>query len=648
MVNITKTFLTKLNKDPIKVLDSLSEEEIVHIIQKANYEYRNNKNTIMTDDMFDLIKDYLEIKNPNHPILTSIGASVVGDKVELPYFMGSLDKIKSDDRLLDKFKQTYTCSYIISDKLDGNSAMFYIDKDGSPKLFTRGDGTYGQDVSHLLPFINNIPKSTLNKGYAIRGELIISRKDFQTVSTKGANARNMVAGILNAKIPDLQTAKLVQFVAYELVNPKEVPESQMQTMSNLGFKVVHRVIISDHMLSNNYLSDFLIDRRKNSEFEVDGIVVMHNGSHNRIKENPKHGFAFKSVQTMEKAEVVVTHIDWNLSKDGYMIPVVNFNAVHLAGVMIQKANGFNGKYIKDNKLGPGSRIIIMRSGDVIPYIVEVLSTSATGNPSMPDIDYEWSKTGVDIIAKKENNSEVEDTLKLKNIIYFFDKLDIKGVSGGTITKIYNAGYKDIKSIISISKDQLLQIDGFQEKSAQNTYDALKNGIKSVDCIKLMDASNTLGRGMGAKKIETIISAIPTILSSRYIPKVDELTTIKGIENKTAELFIKNLPIFFRFYEETGITCLNESAIAANVIESDRLKDVTIVFTGFRNKELEEYIIKNGGIVSGSISKKTNILLVKDKQGKESGKVAKVKEIEEKHNVKIRILTMDEFKKEINI
>lgn len=641
MVRLTKAFLNKLKKDPMPTLKALSEDEIAHIIQKANYEYRNNDTPLFSDDLFDMIKDYLEEINPNHPILNSIGAAVTKDKVELPYFMGSLDKIKNDEKLIEKFKATYPCSYIVSDKLDGNSALYYISKEGKTSLYTRGDGSIGQDVSHLLPFIMNIPKKVQEgmHGLAVRGEIIISKKDFEKVKDKGANARNMVAGILNAKIPDLEIAKLVQFIAYELINPIEAPENQFAIMDKLGFKSVFHSTYSDLALNNSLLSDILVDRRKNSPYEVDGIVVMHNGLHPRTKENPKYAFAFKSVHTMEKAEVVVTKIDWNVSKDGYLIPVVQFSPVHLAGVTIQKANGFNGKYIYDNKLGPGSRIIIMRSGDVIPYITEVLSPSEIGEASMPDVEYDWSASGVDIIVKQGKDGN--DDVKLKNIEYLLTKLDIKGVSTGIITKIFNAGFKDIKSITKITVSDLLKIDGFQAKSAEKIYISLQEGFKNVDCVKLMDASNTLGRGMGSRKIELIVSNFPTIVTKNYIPTVQELIALKGIEKKTAETFIQNLPAYHKFYENCGIKCnSNKNEKESN---NNKLEGMCFVFTGFRSKELEEYITENGGTVSGTISKKTTALVVKDKEGKESSKVQKVKEIENKHNVVIKVITKDEFR-----
>jgi len=106
------------------------------------------------------------------------------------------------------------------------------------------------------------------------------------------------------------------------------------------------------------------------------IVVRDNQHHSIISgKNPKYSFAFKTILTHEEAEVIVSHVEWNISKDGFLKPTVYFNPIHIGGVKIQKATGFNASFIQSNTIGPGSHIVIIRSGDVIPYIVRTLSPS---------------------------------------------------------------------------------------------------------------------------------------------------------------------------------------------------------------------------------------------------------------------------------
>lgn len=645
-MKLTKTFLNKLSKDPIAVLKGLSNQDIVSIIQQANFAYYNTSKPLFQDNTFDIIKEYLEEIDPENPILKNVGSSVTdGKKVELPYFMGSLDKIKTDPKLIEKFKATYPGTYIISDKLDGNSALLCY-KDGNMQLFSRGDGTIGQDISHLLPFIQYASVPVTKGEFAVRGELIISKADFQKVADKGANARNMVAGIINAKVPDLSLAELVQFVSYELLKPQLSPEEQMKSISKMGLKCVYHTKLSG--LTVDALSSILVDRRNASEFEVDGIVVSHNHVHVRPKENPKYAFAFKSVQTMSKAEVIVTHVEWNTSKDGYLIPVINFAGVNLSGVTIKRAHGFNGKFIKDNVIGPGSKIVIMRSGDVIPYVESVVSPADTGKPQMPETDYIWSSTGVDIIQANMESDEVV----FKNIEYFFNKIDFVGLGAGNLRKIFDGGYKTVYDILNITKQQLLGIDTFKDKMATKILESIGAKKDNIDCITLMDASNTLGRGIGSRKLAPVVAKYPKIVTEMYIPTKAELLEIKGIEDKTATAIITGLPKYHKFVKDNKLECYHQAKPSHNQpnskesqtnTQSSVFKDQIVVFTGFRSKPLEEFIQNNGGTVTTSISKKTTLVIRKDDE--ESTKVDKARMlnipienlsvIENKYNIKAK-------------
>lgn len=675
MINITKKFIEQIRKNPIDTLKTLSEDEIATVLQKANYSYYNTQIPLFSDNLFDMIREYLENINPLHPILTNIGSVSTEEKKEiLPYFMGSLDKIKADPKAIEKFKKEYTNEYIVSDKLDGNSAMIqYIN--GEMKLYTRGDGTLGQNISHLIPFIKNIiplnKNNNKNSEITLRGELIISREDFETVKDKGANARNMVAGLINAKVPDLQLIKLVQFVGYELIKPILEPGKQFKYISNIGYKSVFNTKVNQDKINIDELSKILIHRREISEFEIDGIVIFHNKLHKKEKENPKYAFAFKSILTMKQAEVIVTNVEWNMSKDGYLIPVVNFNPVSLAGVTIKRAHGFNGKFIKDNKIGPGSKIIILRSGDVIPYITEILSPSEIGQGQFPDIKYTWTKTGVDILLTIEDQKESEE-FKFKNLVYFFDKIDVKGLSEGNIKKIYDSGKKTVKDIFNITVNDLLKVEGFKIKMAEKISIAIHERIKTLECTTIMNASNTLGRGMGLKKIELIVLNIPSILQKRYIPSMIELLSLKGIEKITASTFITNLPKYFEFIDNNEIKCIlpinetneeinnsqkiicppgckpilnlntNTTNLHISTNSSQKIfKDMKFVFTGFRNDILEKYIKNNGGEVTTSISKKITAVICKDVTD-DSTKIKKAE------SLKVPIINLIDFMQQYNI
>lgn len=653
-MKINKTFVAQLNNDPEGVLKTLKVEEIVEFIQTANHSYYNKGINLVTDEIFDIVKDYLAILQPGHPVLTNIGATVgTTNKVPLPFYMGSLDKIKNDEKVFINWKKKYEGEYVISDKLDGNSGLLVFNTN-EVKLYTRGDGIDGQDISHLLPFLKNtsnlLSDKKINNNVAVRGELIINKNDFDKIKDKGANARNTVAGLLNAKIPNMQVAELTMFVAYEVIFPVLEPKDQMDFITKkLGIDCVWNQTLKTTQLTLSKLSDTLVERRKMSPYEIDGIVVSHNDTHERLQQNPDHSFAFKSVITMEKAEVIVTKVEWNMSKDGIFVPIVHFTPVALDGVTITKAHGFNGKFIKDNVIAPGAVIIIMRSGAVIPYIVEVIKKAS--KPQMPDVDFIWSKTSVDIMVDKNALSESNnDELQLKNVEYFFDKVDVHGLSSGIIKKIFHQGFKTVGSIVNITKEQLLNVEGFKEKMATKIHKAITDKFvdngSNIDLFLMIDASNILGRGIGSKKVKMICDVLPDIITKRYIPSTQELVAIKGVEVKTAQLFVTNLPHVFKFFDDNGLFFgkrnknVHKDDVLPSPTASLRVSGKSFVFSGVRDKPLEDFIVNNGGTVSLSVSSKTSMVIVKDLES-ESSKVTKAK------SLGVHIMTLEDFKNDIS-
>jgi NAD-dependent DNA ligase len=327
------------------------------------------------------------------------------------------------------------------------------------------------------------------------------------------------------------------------------------------------------------------------------------------------------MHTLEQVEVMVTKVKWNVSKDMYMKPIVMFNEIDLDGVKIKQATGFNGAYIEKNIIGPGSRIIIIRSGNVIPHIQNVLTQSANRTPSMPGIegiDYKWNDTHVDIMMINKVGDKNRD-YDIKNLIYFMKTASIENMGPGNISKIYDAGFDNIKKIANITKPDLLKINGFKEKTADNIINAIAE-IKNIDCLILMDASNIMGRGFSYKKIKLITDAFPSILlhdkKNRIVTSklnVEDLMGVEGIADVSAKLFLNNLPKFYDFYDNLGIKCKGETNnVVSNVaVINTKISGKSFVFTGFRDKVLETNIVRMGGLIKTSISKNTDYLVVAD-------------------------------------
>jgi hypothetical protein len=224
------------------------------------------------------------------------------------------------------------------------------------------------------------------KDIAVRGELIISKDNWELVKEHGSNARNLVAGLINSKILKKDLLRYIDFVVYEVIDEKN-------SLKKLKFNVVKHTEVSD--LSIDSLYDLYKKWKDESNYEIDGLIIRHNENYKRKEgENPKYSFAFKSLNMHKEVEVIVSDIEWNISKDKYLKPIVKFNEISLNGVKIKQATGFNADFILKNKIGIGSRIIIIRSGDVIPHIKEVLSPATNNKPLMPDVPYIWNKKDI--------------------------------------------------------------------------------------------------------------------------------------------------------------------------------------------------------------------------------------------------------------
>ena len=629
-----------INAKPQDFIKTNKKKDIINVLKEADNAFFNSGQPKLTDDIYDIIKDYIRKKYPKDPYLQRVGADV-DNKVELPYYMGSQNKIKDSESEITKYKKKYPGPYLISDKLDGVSGMI-VYKGDNIKLYTRGNGREGQDISHLYKYISGFPK--IQDNLAVRGEFIISKDNWEILKKQDetlSNPRNTVCGAINSKILNKDLLKMIDFVAYTMVYPNL--SNGLPELVKMKFNVVNNIVMDDINLA--ILSKNLEDSRKNN-YVIDGIVISDISKVYEIAlgKNPEHSFAFKSIHTLEQVEVIVKEVEWNISKDKYMKPIVKFDEILLDDVKIKQATGFNAGYIEKHNIGPGSRIVIIRSGNVIPHIQSVLTASANGKPSMPgelDKDYKWNDTHVDIIKISEGTNADFD---IKNIVYFMKTADVDNMGPGNITKIYNAGFHDIKSILKIKKEDLLKIEGFKDKSADNILKSLEK-VKELDCLVLMDASNMLGRGFSYKKIKMITDVYPSILIDNAENRekslkisVEDLMKVEGIAEISAKLFIENLPRFYEFYDSLGVKCKSiEEKVDKSVEKTEKanIKDKKFIFSGFRNKEYEKIIVENGGKVVTTISKSTDYLIVKNKTEK-SGKIDKATKLG------VKILDIPEF------
>lgn len=643
---LMKFALFKQNGVPL--LNTYSENELKELVDTANDAYHNHQ-PLISDNEFDVLQEFFinkfhKEKEEGQGQGKKIGAKVPAEKnkVKLPYEMASMDKIKPDTCALQLWKQKYTGPYVLSCKLDGVSGL-YSTKGSAPSLYTRGDGKIGQDISNFLPFL----KMPSTKNVVIRGEFIIAKQIFEAkYATTFANPRNMVAGIINRVTIDaatIQVLKDVHFVAYEVIYPTLKQSEQFNYLRQIGATNIAKHAFVEN-ITNEMLSEWLISTRSQYLYETDGVIVCDDKIYARESGNPSHAFAFKMVLGEQCAEAKVVGVIWSPSKDGYLKPRVQIEPIVLGGVKIEYATGFNAAFIKQHKIGVGALIQLVRSGDVIPHIKAVITGASEAN--MPQCDYKWNETGVDIIL--ENASENETVLE-KNITLFFKGIEVDGLSSGGVAKLIKAGFDSISKIVHMTKEEMSKIEGFGEKSANKICDGIKTKLQSASIVTIMSASNIFGRGFGERKLQPIMEMFPNILVSNESKeeKMMKVLLVKGIAQKSAELFVDNIATFNQFYNTLGepttqMVCGNGDACAQTTNGAGSIHPLfkkTVVLTGFRDKTILEFL-KNVGAISGaSVSKNTFVVVTKTADESETSE-----KINSAKKLQIPILCADEFLK----
>ncbi|AYV79438.1 MAG: NAD-dependent DNA ligase [Faunusvirus sp.] len=635
--------IAKINKSPTETIKKLTIAKLIEVIKYTADKYYNSDESVVSDAVYDMLIDSLKERDPANAALTAVGASIQSkNKVTLPYYMGSMDKITPERHNFTKWCDEFKGSYVLSDKLDGISALLIM-HNHKMKLYTRGDGSEGQNITAILPYINIYKRSVrveMPNKCAIRGELIMSIKNFEKYKTTKKNPRNTVSGLVNSKTLDTTMLGEVDLVCYEVIHPVMKISDQLLQLEMWGLHTVHYDIYKTVTIDD--LKKYLERRKKHSAYEIDGVIVADDHLHRRIKSgNPKYALAFKFNNLDLGAIVTVKEVEWRVSKDGYIKPVVIFDPVTINGVEISRATAYNAKYVLENSIGPGAVLKIIRSGDVIPKIIEIVKRSK--KIEMPSISHKWNKSGVDLVYDdSKQDVAVEKSILVKNITFFFKKLGVKHVDGAIVRKIIEAGYDTVQKIISASENDLLKVENFSNTMAHKVYTNIQTSIKNVDIVRLVAASNVFGHGLAEKKLKLIFQEHSDILDRKIskIEMIELISKIKGFDTITATKFAENIDKFKKFLKLLkGVNVVYPIHAAHN--KSGIFCGQIIVFTGFRNKEWEAAIQHEGGIISTSVSKNTTLVVTND-IGSTSGKVAKARELG------ITIIDLDTFAKKYKL
>jgi len=616
------------------LIGDISDSELLEFCRVANESYRSG-NPIISDEDYDFIFiSELAHRLPENQFLHKVenesdGFSEV--KIKLPEKMLSTDKAYSwaeINKWLERIiKFSEEINYPFNDirikgtaKLDG-----FAGYDDGMKLYTRGDGKKGSDISRVfergLGVFNN---SKRGQG---PGEIVVKRSYFQKyLSHHFESPRNFQASLIKEKELDSFAIDAISEKAALFVPFIQLPQW-------LG---------SIEEFSSQFL-DIVIQLEGGVDFDIDGVVfeIVNPELKEYMGSNRKfHRWQIAFKENKEKAQVKVISVTAQVGRTGKITPVAELEPTQLSGATIYRATGHHYGLVKQQGLGAGSVIELIRSGLVIPKINKVLKTVEVDIPSnCPSCRHKLSWDSDFLMCM---NHEACPEQIIGKIIYFFRILaNNDGFGQATIQKLYTEGIRQVSDIYLLSKEKLISI-GFGEKTSQNLIDQLtRSRQESIEDWRFLAAFGVKRLGMG--NCENLLKNYS--IKQIFELSVEDISNIDGFADLTAEFIFTGLLSIKNQYETlvSGGFQLEKTLLSSNFIKSNNLfSNKKIVFTGVMSEsrvELEKQAKANGILISKSVSSKTDFLIIGQNVGQSKIEAAKFHEV--------KILNEAEYLKKLN-
>ena len=608
-------------------------EKLRRLIKEANEAYRQGE-ALISDKEYDSYIDQLsELTNGDDPLLDKIGFDVAESderKEDLPIPMYSMNKVKTVEELqkwVELKNLDGETEVIITPKYDGLSLCV---NEETKQAWTRGDGIQGQRSDLHFKILIADKKNPKLQGFSF-GEVIMKRSVFhKKYSEDFRNSRNMGAGALNTKDPKEILADF-DYIRFGLLG-QNLEEESKQNQIDLLNKKINDVKLPYKKVTLNEIDDNMLQTLFNqygSEYEIDGLIIEVNNSQFR-KElgrekngNPVYARAWKGFAAQAK-ETVIEGVTYQVSKYGLLKPVAHIGPIELDGVTVSNVTLINAKYVNDEKLGPKAKVTVVRSGQVIPKIIEVIETVKPYLPKQcPSCSTKpiWSDSGVELVCPNDACEEKA----IQKIIAFFSIIGVENVAEGVLRQFYANGYDTVEKIINMQAEEMFGLEKFAERKAKVIYNAIQTKLENLPLETLQHASSCF-EGLGTKKL----ALLSHFRDEKNKPSLEEVMDIEGFSEKTAQIYIDSYDNFYSFIQDLPITIAEPKKTS-----SQSLSGFSICFSGLRRADLEEIIIQNGGKVTSGLSKNTTHLVMKQ-TGTGSAKEKKAEKLE------TEILTIETF------
>lgn len=661
-----------MNDDPDKYVEKMPSDKLLKLVKLASYLYYNYDGGGLSDNTFDAFEYHLNKKlKVRGRRYEKIGAEPIEKiRTNLPYPMASLNKVKPGSRELSDFMGDLL-EIVWSLKLDGVSGLV-VYKNGEPsKLYTRGTGIIGGDVTYLLDFIN-FPVLKSHQNIVVRGEFILPKSTWleKYAPAEGvkhtlgySNARSFVSAKINSGHVTQGLSDIV-FVAYEIVdidstienNPIPKPTLSFELLTKLGFRVVQNGILNAPTMFDIISLYRDVRASPTTEYFIDGLVLSINEERKKVEGkvviNPKHSVAFKMRLEDQVRTTKVLNVEWRKTRYGKLFPVVHFESIYVDGARIHKASGHNAAHIRDWSMGKGTVIKVVRSGDVIPAIVDV-KVDNNILPLLPDatLTGPWHWKGRDIML---DNPDADRTVQIKRIEHFFVTIGVPRIREKTIEKLWDAGFREIKDYTHALPSDFSKVRGIGDKSAKSHIENIHKVMRTTRLDRFIPASTTLNIGIGRKLVKQLMRYHPTVLfeDSETIQRVLTKKKIPGFGTTRIQNVATNVPKFREFLfsinkEDIEYAIKHDEERRRKIRDGDfnpLIRGKTFVLTGFYGKvdlDFEDYIYDNLGNFSDTVTSSVSAVIA-----------ANLMDISKKmidaHKLNVPVLSIQEFRKKFGI
>ncbi len=595
-------------------------------------------NPIVSDAFYDKMRDKLRI-----PYDTLNSTYSPGKKVKLPRTMGSLKKVRPAN--IDSFVKHKDSYYTFSPKFDGQAVKLVYVKGRLKKAYSRGDGVIGRNVLHIVKHINGVfPKISKFTG-EINGEVIVHKtlfkKHFQKLEYK--HPRNLVTGLLNQKEPSesiLRSLRYLTFIAYEAFNEEKkylAKTAQVGFLYNEGipnllnpsrwsektYDIIHSgkkftsidiqiptlsmgtTTFIGKAITSELATGILKEWRESLDIVIDGIVLEYEAEKLRKKLgydglNPKFAVAIKPDPVDQITKLgKLKSVNYDITGRRIYKPVAELkDPLNFDGVEVTNITLHNAKFVVKNKIGAGSVLKIIRSGDVIP---RCMGNTVKKEPQIPSKCYycnsklKWTETKTDLYCP---NVSCNGFLTQKTV-GFFQRIKVDGLAKTSIIKLIKDGYDTPAKILHLNSKQLGKSGIAVPAKIEARLKKCKPTIPEI-----MWASNIFSNytvGIGVTRAKAIYKELGSSFLEGPINSAlrFKLLQIPGVSNAIADVVYDNLQDFRLFYKSLNVKVTE--------LKDGPLTGMVAAFTNYRDPKQEKFITENGGDVSAGMTKKVTVL-----------------------------------------